>query len=67
MKSSESDPYKFYGNISATEGWASIALCCDKCMIRWVGCYDMAACPQCGNHDDWDRLMEYRGHYKSAS
>lgn len=61
-----SEVYKFLGNISAVEGWASVALRCDVCMVEWVGCYDQATCPRCGNHDAWDALMEARGYYKSA-
>ncbi len=56
--------YRNLGNISAVDGWASVGLRCDVCMVEWVGCWDMAACPECGNHDDWDRLMEARGYYK---
>lgn len=59
------EPYKYLGNISAVEGWASVSLRCDVCMVEWIGCYDQAACPQCGNHDDWDRLMESRGYYSA--
>lgn len=57
--------YENLGNISAVDGWASVGLCCDVCLVEWVGCWDMAACPRCGNHDSWDRLMEARGYYEA--
>ncbi len=56
--------YEDLGNISAVDGWASVWLCCDVCLVKWVGCWDMAACPRCGNHDSWDELMEARGYYR---
>lgn len=55
--------YKDLGNLSAVEGWASVGLSCDKCNVKWVGCFDAAACPQCGDHSAWDKLMEQRNYY----
>jgi hypothetical protein len=45
--------YKDLGDISATPFWASIALYCDRCKVRWIGCWDNSAC-ECGDHQAWD-------------
>ena len=58
-----SENYKDLGNISAVEPVYAIALQCDVCRVKWIGCWDQAACPQCGNHDSW----EARGYYGKKS
>lgn len=52
--------YKYLGNLSAAPDWTSIKLECHSCRVEWIGCWDNAACPQCGNHDAWDELMLLR-------
>lgn len=59
-------PYEHLGNLSAVEPHASVTLRCHRCRVEWIGCFDAAACPRCGNHDDWDKLMAERGHYREA-
>lgn len=58
------EAYKFLGNFNAAVDWAAVTLYCDPCRVSWIGCWDNAACPVCGNSDSWDDLMKVRGHYK---
>lgn len=60
MKPFRGLPYKHLGNFNAAPDWAAMTLRCDVCRVEWIGCWDNATCPQCGNHDDWDRQMEDR-------
>ena len=60
-----SDNYRNLGNLSATPDWASVGLDCNICKVRWIGCWDNAACPECGNHEAWDKLMESRRYYET--
>ena len=43
----ESD-YKYLGDFSATPSWHSRDMSCDKCKVRWTGCWDNFQCPKCG-------------------
>lgn len=42
------DEYKYLGNFSAVDPVYSKDMYCDKCMVRWTGCWDNFMCPQCG-------------------
>ncbi len=59
--------YTHLGNLSAVEPWAQVTLYCDVCQVKWLGCMDAAACPKCGDHKDWDELMESSGHYRNET
>lgn len=40
--------YKFVGNFSAVDPAYSRDMRCDKCKVRWIGCWDNFQCPKCG-------------------
>lgn len=48
MSEAVQNPYKHLGDFSATPPWHSRWMCCDKCMVSWMGCWDNFQCPQCG-------------------
>lgn len=41
--------YKYLGDFSATPPWHSRSMSCDKCKVRWTGCWDNFQCPKCGD------------------
>lgn len=50
--------YRYLGNFSAVDPVYSVGLSCDKCMVRWIGCYDQSNCPECFDSSDFTRLTE---------
>lgn len=53
------DDWKDYGDRSSVPGY-DIALSCDKCKVVWNGCAAEPCCPECGDHADFDKQMDYR-------
>ena len=54
----EEPEYKYLGDFSATPVWHSVSLSCDKCKVRWIGCWDNSMCPKCGDSEDFERRGE---------
>jgi hypothetical protein len=42
------DTYKDYGNRSSVDPPYSVAMRCDVCKTKWIGCWDNYECPECG-------------------
>jgi hypothetical protein len=42
------DGYRDYGDLSAVEPWARVSMTCERCKVRWYGCWDNYQCPECG-------------------
>lgn len=55
--------YRDLGNLSAVDPSSQVSLDCHKCRVKWIGCFDANVCPECGDWEAWEELMEFRGHY----
>lgn len=42
------DGWKDYGDLSAVDPPARVAMRCEACRTRWYGCWDNFTCPECG-------------------
>lgn len=40
------------GNLAVTPE-RSVPLYCEECDVAWNGCAAAAACPECGNEQEW--------------
>lgn len=49
----ESDGWRSYGNVSASDAQYGVGLRCVLCRVRWLGCVAAADCPECGAEQDY--------------
>ncbi len=59
-----SEDYKYLGNFNAATPEAGVYLTCDQCSVSWIGCWDNNCCPQCGDHEAWEKLGARRKLFK---
>ena len=43
------DGWKDYGDLSAVEPPYQVAMTCERCRTKWLGCWDNFQCPECGD------------------
>ena len=43
----DADGYRNYGDLSAVEPVYRVAMSCEPCRTRWLGCWDAFECPVC--------------------
>ncbi len=40
--------FEYLGNFSVVDPVYSVSMSCDKCRVRWIGCWDNFQYPKCG-------------------
>jgi hypothetical protein len=41
------DGFRDYGDLSAVEPQYRVAMRCETCKTKWLGCWDNFTCPEC--------------------